>query len=159
MLFRLDPEPFLLAVNAAELALEQAAQDNAELDASLAAARADKLAAEASAQELARETERLGKLMASQHVSRQLFEQTQSQRAAARAVAAATARIHQLAAERGAAGDGNLRLRQARNALDQARLQLQYSEVRAERAGTLSNLQLSPAPSSPLAAGGCPGRR
>ncbi|BCG27746.1 secretion protein [Pseudomonas tohonis] len=157
LLFRLDPEPFLLAVNAAELALEQAAQDNAELDASLAAARADKLAAEASAQELARETERLGKLMASQHVSRQLFEQTQSQRAAARAkVAAATARIHQLAAERGAAGDGNLRLRQARNALDQARLQLQYSEVRAERAGTLSNLQLSPgafvAAGSPVAA-------
>lgn len=157
LLFRLDPEPFRLAVNAAELALEQAAQDNAELDASLAAARADKLAAEASAQELARETERLGKLVASQHVSRQLFEQTQSQRAAARAkVSAATARIHQLAAERGAAGDGNLRLRQARNALDQARLQLQYSEVRAERAGTLSNLQLSPgafvAAGSPVAA-------
>lgn len=157
LLFRLDPEPFRLAVNAAELALEQAAQDNAELDASLAAARADKLAADASAQELARETERLGKLVASQHVSRQLFEQTQSQRAAASAkVAAASARIHQLAAERGAAGDDNLRLRQARNALDQARLQLQYSEVRAERAGTLSNLQLSPgafvAAGSPVAA-------
>lgn len=157
LLFRLDPEPFRLAVNAAELALEQAAQDNAELDASLAAARADKLAADASAQELARETERLGKLVASQHVSRQLFEQTQSQRTAASAkVAAATARIHQLTAERGAAGDDNLRLRQARNALDQARLQLQYSEVRAERAGTLSNLQLSPgafvAAGSPVAA-------
>ena len=34
--------------------------------------------------------------------------------------------------------------RQARNALAQARLQLQYSSVRADRAGTLSNLQLTP---------------
>ena len=38
----------------------------------------------------------------------------------------------------------HLRLRQARNALAQARLQLQYSSVRADRAGTLSNLQLTP---------------
>ncbi|MBF3061290.1 HlyD family efflux transporter periplasmic adaptor subunit, partial [Pseudomonas aeruginosa] len=45
---------------------------------------------------------------------------------------------------RGTAGEDNLRLRQARNALAQARLQLQYSSVRADRAGTLSNLQLTP---------------
>ncbi|MBF2826271.1 efflux RND transporter periplasmic adaptor subunit, partial [Pseudomonas aeruginosa] len=59
-------------------------------------------------------------------------------------VAAAQARIGELTARRGTAGEDNLRLRQARNALAQARLQLQYSSVRADRAGTLSNLQLTP---------------
>jgi multidrug resistance efflux pump len=145
LLFRLDPEPFRLAERAAELALEQAAQDNRQLDAALAAARAEQVAAQATASELQRETARLGRLVQNQHVSRQLFEQTEAQRQAAQAkLAAATARIHELAAQRGATGDDNLRLRQARNALAQARLQLQYSEVRAERAGVLSNLQLSP---------------
>ncbi|MDE3737242.1 HlyD family secretion protein [Pseudomonas resinovorans] len=145
LLFRLDPEPFRLAVRSAELALEQAEQDNLQLDAAIAAARAEQVAAQASASELQRETARLGRLVQSQHVSRQLYEQTEAQRQAAQAkLAAAAARIRELAAQRGASGDDNLRLRQARNALDQARLQLAYSEVRAERAGTLSNLQLSP---------------
>lgn len=145
VLFRLDPEPFRLAVSAAELALEQAEQDNRQLDAAIAAARADQVAAQASASEMQREAARLGRLLQSQHVSRQLFEQTEAQRQAAQAkLAAAAARIRELAARRGANGDDNLRLRQARNALEQARLQLEYSEVRAERAGTLSNLQLSP---------------
>ncbi len=144
LLFRLDPQPLQLAVDSAALALEQAEQDNQQLDAALAAARAEYTAAQASADELQRETTRLGRLVQRQHVSRQLFEQTQTQhRAAVANLAAAAARIHQLQAERGAAGSDNLRLRQARNALQQARLNLDYSEVRAERAGVMSNLQLS----------------
>ncbi|MDV3443976.1 hypothetical protein R0G64_31970, partial [Pseudomonas otitidis] len=38
----------------------------------------------------------------------------------------------------GNVGADNLRLRQARNQLEQARLQLAYTEVRAERAGVVS---------------------
>lgn len=144
LLFRLDPEPFRLAVRSAELALEQAGQDNRQLDAALDAARAEQAAARASASELRREGARLGKLVRSQHVSRQLFEQTEAKRQAAEAeLAAAGARIAELSAQRGADGEDNLRLRQARNDLALARLRLAYSEVRAERAGTLSNLQLS----------------
>ncbi|MDD0841959.1 HlyD family secretion protein [Pseudomonas sp. Gutcm_11s] len=144
LLFRLDPEPFHLAVRAAELELEQAGQDNLQLDAAIAAAQADRTAAQASANELQRESARLGRLVQSQHVSRQLFEQTEAERQAAQArLSAAGARVRELTAQRGTQGDDNLRLRQARNALERARLQLQYSEVRAERAGTLSNLQLS----------------
>ncbi|MDV3441618.1 biotin/lipoyl-binding protein, partial [Pseudomonas otitidis] len=52
VLFRLDPEPYRLAVAAAELAVEAAARDNAELDAGLAAARASLHAAEVIAREL-----------------------------------------------------------------------------------------------------------
>ncbi len=145
LLFRLDPEPFRLAVHAAELAEEQAEQSNQQLDAALAAARAEHQAAQATAAELQREGGRLSKLLASQNVSRQLYDQTASQTAAAQAkVSAANARIRELLVERGEAGEGNLALRQARNALAQAKLQLAYSEVRAERSGTLSNLQLSP---------------
>ncbi|WP_271410068.1 HlyD family secretion protein [Pseudomonas sp. Q1-7] len=144
LLFRLDPEPYRLAVQSAELALEQAGQDNRQLDASIAAARADQAAARASASELQRETDRLARLVRSQHVSRQLYEQTEARREAAEArLAAAGAQIRELLARRGAAGKDNLRLRQARNTLEQARLRLAYSEIRAERAGTLSNLQLS----------------
>ncbi|MDV3443997.1 hypothetical protein R0G64_32160, partial [Pseudomonas otitidis] len=50
---------------------------------------------------------------------------------------------------------------QARNQLEQARLQLAYTEVRAERAGVVSNLQLSPgaygAPAGLLLADACLG--
>ncbi|EOQ78278.1 putative secretion protein [Pseudomonas aeruginosa VRFPA02] len=108
VLFRLDPEPFRLAVRQAELALEEAERTNRELDAAIASAKADLLAARSSAGELDSEARR------------------------------------ELTARRGTAGEDNLRLRQARNALAQARLQLQYSSVRADRAGTLSNLQLTP---------------
>lgn len=157
LLFRLDPEPFRLAVRAAELALEQARQDNRQLDAAIAAARAKLAAAQATASELQRQCARLARLVRSQHVSRQLFEQTEARRQAAQAgVAAAGARVRELLVQRGAEGDDNLRLRQARNALERARLQQDFSEVRAERAGTLSNLQLSAgaylAAGSPVAA-------
>lgn len=144
LLFRLDPEPLQLAVDSAELALEQAVQDNLQLDAALAAAQAEQQAAQASADELRRETSRLGRLLQTQHVARQLFEQSEAQqRAAVAKLAAASARVRELQAQRGASGADNLRLRQARNALHQARLNLTYSQVRAERAGVLSNLQLS----------------
>ncbi|TRX74609.1 HlyD family secretion protein [Pseudomonas mangiferae] len=145
VLFRLDPEPFRLAVEAAELAMEQARQDNQRLDASLAAARAEQAAAEASARELEQEATRLRQLVDRQHVSRQLYEQTEAQRLAARAkVQASAARIRELVVQRGAGGEDNLRLRQAHNDLQRARLNLAYSEVRAERDGVVSNLQLSP---------------
>ncbi|WP_263145877.1 HlyD family secretion protein [Pseudomonas sp. RIT-PI-AD] len=144
VVFRLDPQPFRLAVEAAELALEQAVQDNAGLDAALAAAQAEQAAARASATELGQEASRLRQLMASQHVSRQLYEQTEAQRLAADAkVRASAARARELSVQRGAPGEANLHLRRARNDLERARLDLYYSEVRAERAGTLSNLQLS----------------
>lgn len=145
LLFRLDPEPFVLAVREAELAVEQAEQDNAELDASLAAARAELTSAEANARELVRQVQRLKPLIGRQLVSQQHFDQAETNRQMAVArVGTARAAVEELKARRGAAGSENLRLRQARNALDQARLRLEYSEVRAERAGKVSNLQLSP---------------
>ena len=145
LIFRLDPQPFALAVRQAELALEEARRTNLELDAAIASAEAGLLAVRSTADELDSEVRRVKVLVERANVSRQQHDQTLSRAQAARAqVAAAQAQLPELVSRRGATGEDNLRLRQARNALAQARLQLQYSSVRADRAGTLSNLQLTP---------------
>lgn len=144
VLFRLDPEPFDLDVRAAELALAQAGQNNRQLDAALSAARADERAAQAEASELARELQRLSRLLSSQNVSRQQYEQTEARRRAADArLASAQARIKELDAQRGERGADNLAVQRAENSLAQAKLRRAYSEIRADRDGTVSNLQLS----------------
>lgn len=145
LLFRLDPQPFELEVQRAELALEQARQDNSELDARLASARAEVSAARAKATQLDAQARRLSRLLESRHVSRQAYDAAEAQRLMAQArLHAAQASVSELQARRGSTDGDNLRLRQARNALQQALLQLAYSEVRAERGGVLSNLQLTP---------------
>lgn len=145
LIFRLDPQPFELAVRQAELALEEARRTNHELDASIASAEAALAAARSSADELDAEVGRVRVLVQNNNVSRQLHDQTLSRSQTARAnVAAAQAQLRELVSRRGEPGEDNLRLRQARNALEQAQLQLSYSSVRADRAGTLSNLQLTP---------------
>lgn len=145
LLFRLDPQPFELAVQQAELAVEQACQDNAELDAQLRAAQASVSAARARARESNAQAERLRALLGRQYVSRQTYAAADAERLMTRAqLAEAQAIVHELQARRGAPASDNLRLRQARNALQQARLRLAYSEVRSARAGVISNLQLSP---------------
>ncbi|PZP23871.1 HlyD family secretion protein [Pseudomonas kuykendallii] len=145
LIFRLDPQPFALAVRQAELALEEARRTNLELDAAIASAEAGLLAVRSTADELDSEVRRVKVLVERANVSRQQHDQTLSRAQAARAqVAAAQAQLPELVSRRGATGEDNLRLRQARNALEQAQLQLSYSAVRADRAGTLSNLQLTP---------------
>ena len=145
VLFRIDPRPYELAVQQAQLALEAAERDNAGYDASLAAAEADVRAAQVQANELAREHNRLSTLLASRNVSQQLYDQTQSSyQAAQSSLASAKARAEQLRVQRGLTDEGNLRLRQARNDLERAELNLSYTEVRAQSAGVISNLQVKP---------------
>lgn len=144
LLFHLDPEPFLLDVQRAELAVEQARQDNAELDAGLAAAEAAASAARAQRDELRDQAQRLHTLLARQHISRQQVDEADANHRVAEAnLLAALARVREIKARRGQDSADNLRLRQALNDLHQAELQLNYSAVRAQNAGTISNLQLS----------------
>lgn len=143
VLFRIDPARYRLAVDDAKLALEQARRENAQLDAQIAAARAELTEARTTADNLGRDLERYEDLVRQHNVSRQQRDATRANYQAARAkVEAAQATLHQLEVERGKPGDDNLRLRQARNALAQARLDLQHTRVRADIAGTISNLQL-----------------
>lgn len=143
LLFMIDTRPYVLAVERAELGLADARLQNAQLDAAVEAAQAQVHAAQAEAVELASETRRLQALVGSQHVSQQQYEQSRSRMQAAQAaVTAAQAEVRRLQLERGSVRGDNLREAQARNALEQARLELSYTEVRAEAAGVVSNLQV-----------------
>ncbi|UYG00831.1 HlyD family secretion protein [Halomonas sp. GD1P12] len=143
VLFRLDAAPYEIAVEKAQLDVEQAAQENDRLQADLAAARASLSAAQANASELNSERERAQSLVGRQSISRQQYEQRVSAANTANAdVRAAEAKITSLEAQLGEEGDANLRLRQARNALANAQLNLERTEVRALEAGQVTNLQL-----------------
>lgn len=144
VLFRIDPEPFELAVEKARLALEKARRDNAQLEASLAEARASLARQQALTHELDQERRRVQSLLERDSVSRQRFESvTADAEAGQAAVKAAEARVHALKVQRGQEGNANLMRRQARNALAAAELDLRRTAVNAEQSGYISNLQLN----------------
>lgn len=144
-LFSLDRRPFELAREKAALALEVAVRENQQTDAAIASAQAELVAARVERDELANEVSRLRRVFERGGVARQQLDQRVAQHRAAKAkVQAAQARVTQLTVQRGAGDDGNLRLRQARNALAQAELSLSYSDVQATAAGVVSNLQVQP---------------
>lgn len=145
LLFSIDSRPYELAVNQARLALEAAERDNSGYDASLAAAEGEVRSAQVQVNELSREHKRLATLLSSGNVAQQLYDQTQAKyHAAQSSLASAKARAEQLRVQRGMTNDDNLRLRQARNDLERAELNLSYTEVRAEENGVVSNLQIKP---------------
>ncbi|BES69134.1 HlyD family secretion protein [Marinobacter nanhaiticus D15-8W] len=145
ILFTLDQRPYALALEKAELALESASVQNDQYDAAIAAAEAQLASAQVQADELSREAARMERLLDRGGVSRQQADQTRSQFDAAKAeVQAARAQVHQVEVQRGLTDGQNLRLRQARNALAQAQLDLNYTQIRAEESGVISNLQVEP---------------
>lgn len=145
VLFSLDKRPYEIAVDKAELSVESASQTNLQLDASIAAAKAQVLASRADVDELKLEVERVEHLIKSNTVSRQLYDQTRANYRAAKAKSEAVqADVIKFEAQRGKNGDANLRLRQAKNTLQNAQLQLNYTDVRSQVAGQITNLQLQP---------------
>lgn len=143
VLFEIDPAPFQLAVDQAQLNREQAERENARLEAELTSAQAELASAQATAAERQGELRRAEKLMAGQSVSRQQYDQqVAAARTAQASVAAARAKVVSLEVQLGDSGGTNLRLRQADNALFQAQLDLARTQVRAAQAGSVTNLQL-----------------
>lgn len=143
VLFEIDPAPFQLAVDQAQLNREQAERENARLAAELTSAQAELASAQATAAERQGELRRAETLMARQSVSRQQYEQQVAAESTAQAsVAAARAKIVSLEVQLGDSGETNLRVRQADNALSQAQLNLARTQVRAAQDGSVANLQL-----------------
>ncbi|QSX33147.1 HlyD family secretion protein [Shewanella avicenniae] len=143
VLFEIDAAPYQLALQQAQLNLEQALQDNAELDAQIAAAKATVIADDAALEQAQREARRLHKLVADNSVSRQSEEQSFTDVKTAQAsLDAARATLRRLQVSRGSVGEDNLRLRLAKNQLAQAKLNLSYTQVKADQDGVVSNLQL-----------------
>ncbi|MDN3526514.1 HlyD family secretion protein [Halomonas sabkhae] len=143
VLFRIERDPYQLALEEARLARQAVRRDNALIEADLAEARAELESARSTAEELEAERRRAETLVQRQGMSRQRFEQiAANQREAGAAVDAARARIRHLEVKLGERDAANLQLRQAGNAIDQAELDLSRTLVRAERDGVVSNLQL-----------------
>lgn len=154
LLFTLDPAPFELAVEQARLALDQAEQQNRQLDATLNATAADFNSLQSQASQKRREAERIDALYRRRMVSEQQKDDADSSFRTAQAnVMASKARMTQARVNRGLPGDDNLLLRQARNHLAQAELNLSYSQIQASQDGIITNLQLKP---GSFAAAGAP---
>lgn len=154
VLFEIDPRPFQLAVEQARLNLAQATKNNAQLDASIAAAQARVAASQIIAEQKTREANRFNTLFKKNGVSGQQRDDATSDATAARAnLAAAKASLQELRVNRGATDDSNLAVQIAKNQLEQALLNLSYTQVAAEHDGAITNLQLE---SGTYAAAGMP---
>jgi len=144
LLFEIDPASYQLAVEQAQLNLEQVIQTNDQLDASIAAAKADLEASTIVADQKVREAQRLSALFSRNGTSEKLRDDAKSDAVAAKAnVAAAKARLKELQVSRGdTSTDTNVSIRVAQNQLDKAKLNLSYTQVIAEHNGVITNLQL-----------------
>ncbi len=157
VLFQIDPLPYQLAVERAQLNLDQVIQNNDQLDASIIAAKADVEASKIVAEQKVREAARLNKLFQRNGTSQQQLDDAQSSATAAKAnLLAARARLKELEVSRGDIGEANVSVRVAQNQLKQAELNLSYTRVTAEHDGVVANLQLevgaSASTASPLVA-------
>lgn len=145
LLFRIDPEPYQLAVRSAEANLSVALQaaDVSVADVAAAQAQIIKQRADLSA------SRQLGGIVSSL-VGKRALPETQGIRAHADTAKSeadltrAQADLRKAMANLGAPGLSNPKVRQALAALDQARLDLRNTEVRAPSDGTVTNLRLAP---------------
>ncbi len=143
LLFQIDPQPYKLAVEKAQLNLQQVIQNNEQLDASITAAKADVEASKIVAEQKIREANRLNTLFSRNGTSQQQRDDAQSSATAAKAnLLAAKARLKELEVSRGELGEANVNVRVAQNQLKQAELNLSYTQVSAEHDGVITNLQL-----------------
>jgi len=144
MLFRIDPEPYQLAVRSAEANLSVALQAADVSVADVAAARAQirKQSVDLAA------SRQLGKIV-TDLVDEKALAATQGIRARADIgkteadVTKAQADLRKAQANLGAPGFANPKVRQAVAALEQARLDLRNTEVRAPADGVVTNLRLA----------------
>jgi multidrug resistance efflux pump len=155
LLFRIDPEPYEIAVRSAEANLAVALQGADVSVADVAAARAQlrKQSVDLAA------NRKLGRIV-TDLVDKKALAQTNAIRSDAEIgktaadLARAQADVRKALANLGAPGFANPKVRQAAAALEQARLNLRMATVSAPADGIVTNLRLSPgqyvAPGQPL---------
>lgn len=143
-LFKIDTAPYEIKLNKAQLQYEDAVLKNHQLDADITATKADIEAAQAMLLERNAELKRAQKLITTKAISEQETEQLLAQAKAAKAsLQALKAKLSRLMVERGEQGEDNLAIKQAKNALAQAKLDMSYTEVLAPDSGVISNMQLT----------------
>ncbi|CAM3574481.1 Multidrug resistance protein MdtN [Vibrio aerogenes CECT 7868] len=143
ILFELDPAQYQLAVEQAQLNLDKAIQDFQQLNVQIEASESDVKALLASARQKQREAKRMKRLFAHKSVSQKEQDDAVSAATVAQAnLEAAQARLKELVVRRGEDKTENIQIRVAKNRLQQARLNLSYTRVRAKHDGVVTNLQL-----------------
>ena len=146
LLYELDPTPFQNKVDSAALALAQAKLSNQQLDAQIAAAQANLKTAQLTARNDRVTYDRYQSLSRMQNVSQSDLDKVRTTwQTSEQSVSALRASIHNLQIQRGDRDDNrNVTLQQYQTALREAQLNLDWTKIRAEADGTVSNLQLSP---------------
>jgi multidrug resistance efflux pump len=145
VLFRVDPSRYELSVETARANLESARQATGATTAAVDAAVAQLAAAEASFDRAAKDTERLRRIKDEDPgaISDRRLEVSEASLAVAESqVDAARANLARAREELGQAGDQNSRILQAQAGLDQARLDLQRTEVRAPDEGIVTEVRV-----------------
>ena len=130
--------PFRLQLQQAELAAASTTVEPS--DAQIRAAQAKLKSAQATADEQSREAQRIKDLVKEGSTSEQAFDQAQSAALQAQAnVDAVKSQLESLKVQRGDSDNThNLLIQQAKNAVDNAELNLSYTTVRAQHAGRVN---------------------
>ena len=143
LLFEIDPSTYAAVVDAAQASYDMARQDTGASDARVAVARAtldERRIALARAQ---RHLERATTLSASKLIAEADFDNARATFDEAQAgVDSARADLRRAESELGQSGADNARVRSASAALTTARLDLEFTQVRAAAAGWIANCDL-----------------
>lgn len=138
-LLEIDPSQYQLAVQSAEIALEQQRQDVATLEAAVQSAEASLASAQATLDEAKKDSERAraaGRAVSAEYVDQMA---TAANVAAAR-LAAAQAELAEAKQTLGAPGEDNVRIQAAKAALAQAKLDLSWTTITAPSDGFATNI-------------------
>lgn len=140
LLFELDDSDYQLAVQRAELALDQARVEQQRAQSGLEEVRAEAHKGRLQVNEQQREAARIARLHRQGHMSQQQLEQANTSTSLARdALTMANARQQEV--EQGLTAAG-IAIEQAEVVLRQARLELARTRIYAESRGRIGNLQL-----------------
>lgn len=142
-LFEIDPAPFVIAVEAAQAAFDEAAESVGASGAGVKAAAARVRETEAALANARREAVRGRALVqAGSLAAAGLDTREAALKQAEATVEAALAELDRAQQQYGGSGTGNARLRAASASLRKAQLDLSYAEVRAPNSGWVSDVTL-----------------
>jgi multidrug resistance efflux pump len=143
LLFELDPADYQLKLELAQLQLEQSQQKNRQLSAALQSATARVDQARFALQEAQREDQRYQQLYNQKLIPRQQLDQSQTSVLKAKAeLQASIAALNEREAELAIPTQELVQIKQARNQLALAQLELDRTKVYADVDGVVTDLQL-----------------
>lgn len=144
VLFRIDPQPYKIAVAEAEARLEQAGQALGANTASVDAAQAQLVSVRAQRDNVREQSRRVMQLIERGVYARARYDEAKAALDSAEAaVVKAQADLQRARQELGPVGTDNPEFKEALASLEQARLNLLRTEISAPADGVITNLQLS----------------